>query len=137
MYADKSEVDLNERLNLARKNSNIAAWSPAKPPRSPLNGLLPSNVLMPVRGDSPSRPVVVEVDDETRAEDTPVASRTIVEDKSEMLRRASKSIDWWARDGADGQSVRDPQYRPPRLLPFESETGRRLLFARTASFRLD
>jgi hypothetical protein len=52
MFADRSEVDLNERLNLARKNSNIAAYSPAKPPRSPLNGLLPVNTAMPTRGDA-------------------------------------------------------------------------------------
>jgi hypothetical protein len=88
-YADKSEVDLNERLNIARKNSNIAAYSPAKPPKSPLNGLLPSNVLMPVRTDSSSRSM--EERDAAQTEDTPLASRMMSsEDKTEMLRHASK-----------------------------------------------
>jgi hypothetical protein len=130
MFADRSEVDLNERLNLARKNSNIAAYSPAKPPRSPLNGLLPVNTAMPTRGDvtpkSPgfnSRPSPLE----SPSEDTPVARRKAVsEDPTESLRQASKSIPlistWF-----------DDQYDVDRLFPyplphFESATGLLLLF---------
>jgi hypothetical protein len=130
MFADRSEVDLNERLNLARKNSNIAAYSPAKPPRSPLNGLLPVNTAMPTRGDatpkSPGfslRPAPLD----SPSEDTPVARRTAVsEDPTESLRQASKSIpliSTWP----DAQYDADHLFQYP-LPHFESATGLLLLF---------
>lgn len=96
MFADRSEVDLNERLNLARKNSNIAAYSPAKPPRSPLNGLLPVNTLLPTRGEatpkSPGFKMNGHLALDSPSEDTPVARRKAVsEDPTESLREASTS----------------------------------------------
>jgi hypothetical protein len=130
MFADRSEVDLNERLNLARKNSNIAAYSPAKPPRSPLNGLLPVNTAMPTRGDatpkSPGfslRPSPLD----SPSEDTPVARRKAVsEDPTESLRQASKSIpliSTWTDDQYDA----DHLFQYPLPL-FEFATGHLLLF---------
>jgi hypothetical protein len=96
MLAAGSEVDLNERLNLARKNSNIAAYSPAKPPRSPLNGLLPVNTLMPVRADSPARspgPRFNSTPTPIASDDTPAVSRkTIEDDPAGHLREASELI---------------------------------------------
>jgi hypothetical protein len=96
MFADRSEVDLNERLNLARKNSNIAAYSPAKPPRSPLNGLLPANVTLPIRGDTtPKSPFKMNghLALDSPSEDTPIARRkTVSEDPTESLREASKFV---------------------------------------------
>jgi hypothetical protein len=96
MFADRSEVDLNERLNLARKNSNIAAYSPAKPPRSPLNGLLPVNTLMPTRAESTPKSPGIKMNGhlalDSPSEDTPIARRKAVdEDPTESLREASKS----------------------------------------------
>jgi hypothetical protein len=130
MFADRSEVDLNERLNLARKNSNIAAYSPAKPPRSPLNGLLPVNTAMPTRGDatpkSPGcslRPSPLD----SPSEDTPVARRKAVsEDPTESLRQASMSIpliSTWTDDQYDAAHL--SQYPLPL---FESATGHHPLF---------
>jgi len=133
MFADRSEVDLNERLNLARKNSNIAAYSPAKPPRSPLNGLLPVNTAMPTRGDatpkSPGlnlRPSALD----SPSEDTPVARRKAVsEDPTESLRQASESM-ILNHNCSDDQYDADHLFRYP-LLHFESAIGLLLLFVPT------
>jgi hypothetical protein len=130
MFADRSEVDLNERLNLARKNSNIAAYSPAKPPRSPLNGLLPVNTAMPTRGDATPKSPGFNLKPsplESPSEETPVARRTAVsEDPTESLRQASKSIpliSTWTDDQYDADHL-----SPYPLLHFEFATGHLLLF---------
>ena len=76
--ADRSEVDLDERLNLARKNSNLAAFSPAKPPKSPLNGILPAHVAMPAPPSttkSEPDPFSAGHMESTSAQATPVAIR--------------------------------------------------------------
>jgi len=128
MFADRSEVDLNERLNLARKNSNIAAYSPAKPPRSPLNGLLPVNTLMPTRGEStPKSPFEMNSHlMDSPSEDTPIARRKAAsEDPAESLREASKSSGH-CKVLSDDQYDVDHLYRHP-LLRFGSATGRLLL----------
>lgn len=55
---DKSEVDLHARLDLARKNSSMAAWSPSKAPRSPspVEASLEEVAVVPqVRNTSPDR----------------------------------------------------------------------------------
>lgn len=95
MPEDKSEVDLNERLNLARKNSNIAAWSPAKPPKSPLNVTLPSHVSMPVPPSvTRSEPGLATNghSNSNSAQVTPVATRKKdYEDREADLRAASGS----------------------------------------------
>ena len=123
MFADRSEVDLNERFNLARKNSNIAAYSPAKPPRSPLNGLLPVNTLLPTRGEStPKSPFSINSHlMDSPSEDTPIARRKAVsEDPTESLREASKS-DRNVREWSNNQYDVAHLYRHP-LLRFGSET---------------
>jgi hypothetical protein len=104
MFADRSEVDLNERLNLARKNSNILAYSPAKPPRSPMNGLIPVNTTMPSRGDSGSKspgPRLNGHSDLGDNEDTPIARRQPVDgDSTDALREASEFIEYGRSDSA-------------------------------------
>lgn len=56
--ADKSEVDLNERLVLARKHSAMTAWSPNKSarPRSPVSGLPSTSGLTATMEASSSLP---------------------------------------------------------------------------------
>lgn len=89
MPADKSEVDLDERLNLARKNSNIASWSPAKPPKSPLKGVLPPHVALPVPPScTKSEPTSLSngQTESTSAQVTPVAiRRKEIETREEVM----------------------------------------------------
>lgn len=136
MFADRSEVDLNERLNLARKNSNILAYSPAKPPRSPLNGLLPVNTTMPSRADSGTKSPGPRTNSHSALgdnEDTPIARRKPVDgDSTDILREASEFI---LCDPSDNQYDAGHLYLLPLLL-FVSGTSRLLLFVPTLLSRL-
>ena len=136
MFADRSEVDLNERLNLARKNSNILAYSPAKPPRSPLNGLLPVNTTMPSRADSGTKSPGPRMNGHSALgdnEDTPIARRKPVDgDSTDILREASEFI---LCDSSDNQYDAGHLSLLPLLL-FGSGTSRLLLFVQTLLSRL-